>query len=103
MPKVIITNNTLVKTFDIEENKSILELSRHNNIKIEGSCEGNMACSTCHVIIDRDWVLKLPPPCIEEKEMLSLLTNYKENSRLGCQIIITKKLNGLKLSIPEEN
>ena len=102
MPKVLFVNSDTIQTFDIEENKTILDLARKENIDIEGSCEGSMACSTCHILINKDWVNKLPLPCIDEREMLSLLTNFKENSRLGCQIVITKKLNGLKFSIPED-
>ena len=103
MPKVIVSDKSSTHSFEIEENRTILDLSKQENIDIEGSCDGSMACSTCHILIDKDWINKLPAPCIDEKEMLSLLTNYNKNSRLGCQIIITKKLNGLKFSIPRDN
>ena len=101
MVKVVFSNKKITKTFKIESNKTILDLSRIENIAIEGSCDGSMACSTCHVIIHKDWVAKLPPPCIDEKEMLSLLPDYTENSRLGCQIVITDKLEGLTFSLPK--
>ena len=80
-----------------------MDLAKQEGISIEGSCDGSMACSTCHVIIDEAWVNKIPAPCVDEKEMLSLLSNYNKNSRLGCQIIITNKLNGLKFKIPGNN
>ena len=101
MVKVIFSKNSITKTFKIESNKTILDLSRIENLDIEGSCDGSMACSTCHVIIHKDWVTKLPAPCIDEKEMLSLLPDYTENSRLGCQIVITDKLEGLQFSLPK--
>ena len=79
---------------------SLDDLSKIENIAIEGSCDGSMACSTCHVIIHKDWLTKIPAPCIDEKEMLSLLPNFTKNSRLGCQIVITEKLEGLQFSLP---
>ena len=100
MVKVIFSDKSITKTFHIESNKTILDLSRIENIGIEGSCDGSMSCSTCHVIIHKDWISKLPLACIDEKEMLSLLPNYTKNSRLGCQIVITDELEGLEFSLP---
>ena len=100
MIKVFFSDKNIIKNFKIERNKTILDLSRLKNIPIEGSCNGSMACSTCHVIIHKDWLSKLPSPSIDEKEMLSLLPNFTKNSRLGCQIVITEKLEGLQFSLP---
>ena len=102
MVKVLCEEKNVIKTFNIENNKTILDLSRIENIPIEGSCDGSMACSTCHVIIHKDWLAKLPKPCIDEREMLSLLPDYTENSRLGCQIVITDKLEGLQFRLPKD-
>ena len=89
--------------FLADENITILDLARKNKIDIEGSCDGSMACSTCHIKIEKKWHDKLPPPCIDEKEMLILLDNYSDKSRLGCQIKLTKNLDGLEFTVPEEN
>ena len=102
MVKILYSEKNITKTFIIENNKTILDLSRKENIAIEGSCNGSMACSTCHVIIHKDWISKLPKPCIDEKEMLLLLPEYTRNSRLGCQIVITDQLEGLQFSLPED-
>ena len=102
MVKVLYEEKNIIKTFKIESNKTILDLSRIENIPIEGSCDGSMACSTCHVIIHKDWLTKLPKPCIDEREMLSLLPDYTENSRLGCQIVITEELEGLQFRLPKD-
>ena len=102
MVKVLYSEKKIIKTFKIESNKTILDLSRIENIAIEGSCDGSMACSTCHVIIHDAWLAKLPAPCIDEKEMLSILPSCTKNSRLGCQIVITDKLEGLQFSLPED-
>ena len=92
-----------IKEIVVHEKQNILEISRKENIDIEGACEGSMACSTCHIIVDNKWYGKLKPPCINETEMLELLPNYQKNSRLGCQVIITKKLDGFIYKIPKEN
>ena len=102
MVKVLFSQKSIIKTFKIDKNKTILDLSRKESLSIEGSCNGSMACSTCHIIIHKDWIGKLAPPCVDEKEMLSLLPNYNKNSRLGCQVVITDKLDGLQFSIPKE-
>ena len=102
MLKVLFSQKSIIKTFKIDKNKTILDLSRKESLAIEGSCNGSMACSTCHIIIHKDWIGKLPAPCVDEKEMLSLLPNYNKNSRLGCQVVITDKLDGLQFSIPKE-
>ena len=102
MVKVLYSEKNIIKTFNIESNKTILDLSRIENIAIEGSCDGSMACSTCHVIIHKDWLAKIPKPSIDEKEMLSILPNCTKNSRLGCQILITEQLDGLQFSLPKD-
>ena len=103
MPKIIFIDKGKKKEILVDENQTILEIARKENIEIEGSCEGSMACSTCHILVDNKWFAKLNPPCIDEKEMLELLPNYQKNSRLGCQVIITKYLDGFIYKIPKEN
>ena len=83
----------------VKEGLSILEIARIENLDIEGSCEGSLACSTCHVLIEENRIKKLSPAKEEEKEMLGLLPDTK-NSRLGCQIKINKNLDGIIISIP---
>ena len=98
----LLKKNKKKKISVCNKSTTILDLARRENLNIEGSCDGSMACSTCHVLIEKEWFVKLPPPCLDEKEMLTLLPNYNSNSRLGCQILITKKLDGLSFSIPED-
>ena len=78
MPNVIFKISNKIKKVKVKENSSILEVARSENIEIEGSCEGSMACSTCHVIIACKWYEKLDPPELEELEMLELLPNYNK-------------------------
>jgi 2Fe-2S ferredoxin len=81
---------------------SVLEIAHDNDIDIEGACEGTMACSTCHVVVDAAWFEKLPPSSEEEADMLDLALGLTPTSRLGCQIVITPELDGLTVTLPRE-
>ena len=59
-----------------------------------------MAFSTCHMIVDPEWIVELANSTQEEDEMLDITLGVKKNSRLGCQIVITEKLDGLVVSLP---
>ena len=82
---------------------SVMEIAVSNNMDMEGACEGNMACATCHIIVDPDWIGKLHTPREEEEDMLDLVYGLKRTSRLGCQIIMTAALDGLTVRLPEES
>jgi 2Fe-2S ferredoxin len=79
---------------------SVLEIAHRNDIDLEGACEGSLACSTCHVIIDPEWYESLQPASEDEEDMLDLAFGLTHTSRLGCQIKITEELDGLTVSLP---
>jgi len=81
---------------------SVLEIAHRNNIDIEGACEGSLACSTCHVIVDREDYERLSEAAEEEEDMLDLAFGLTETSRLGCQIVMTEELDGLTVRLPDE-
>ena len=92
-----LDKNDNLKEIEARLGSNLLEVSKKNNINLEGSCGGEMLCSTCHVhIISNHLITKKKK---EEKEILSLSHNLKKNSRLACQIKITDKLKGLIFSI----
>ena len=68
---------------------------------IECACSGIMACSTCHVVIDPTWIEKVGKPSEDEQDMLDLAYSPRETSRLGCQVIITKDLEGMVVRLPK--
>ena len=74
---------------------SVLEIAHRHGIDIEGACEGSLACSTCHVIVEPDWYDLLEAASEDEEDMLDLAFNLTKTSRLGCQIVITEELDGL--------
>lgn len=69
-------------------------------VEIEAACDGNCACSTCHVYISDKYFDKLPPASEEEEDMLDLALFLQPTSRLSCQIILTPDIEGLKFSRP---
>ncbi len=79
---------------------SVLEIAHRNNIDLEGACEGSLACSTCHVIVDPEWYDVLTEASEDEEDMLDLAFGLTHTSRLGCQIKITEELDGLTVSLP---
>jgi ferredoxin len=81
----------------------LLEAAQNDGQPLEGTCEGQMACSTCHVIVDAAWFDALPHPCEEEEDMLDLAAGATRTSRLACQIILTEALDGLTVRVPAES
>ncbi|MEB3701655.1 Ferredoxin family 2Fe-2S iron-sulfur cluster binding protein [Candidatus Bealeia paramacronuclearis] len=81
---------------------SILEIAHQNAEKIylEGACEGSLACSTCHVVVDPEWYEKLSEATEDEEDMLDLAFGLTKTSRLGCQIIMTPELDGIVVKLP---
>ena len=86
---------------DVPENWTLLQICRSYGIDIEGACEGNMACATCHIVIDDDWYQRLDPPTEDEEDMLYLAYGLTQTSRLGCQIKLTAALDGLSVRLPD--
>lgn len=80
---------------------NILYLAHRYGIELEGACEASLACSTCHVYVDDNYTDLLPDPVEEEDDMLDLAVFLRDNSRLGCQIILTKELDGMTLTLPQ--
>jgi ferredoxin len=70
---------------------------------LEGTCEGQMACSTCHVIVSPHWFEKLEPAVEDEEDMLDLAAGACRTSRLSCQIVLSDELDGLEVRIPPDS
>lgn len=88
---------------EAEVGSSLLEVGQAAGMPLEGTCEGQMACSTCHVIVARDWFDRLPEAEEEEEDMLDLAAGVQRTSRLSCQITLTADLDGLEVRIPAES
>jgi 2Fe-2S ferredoxin len=101
MPKMVfIERDGTRKEVEAPVGLSVLEIAHRNSVDIEGACEGSLACSTCHVIVDGAWFAKLAKPTEDEEDMLDLAFDLQETSRLGCQLIMTDALDGLVVKLP---
>ena len=85
------------------EGDNLLRLGQAAGMPLEGTCEGQMACSTCHVIVGRDWFGKLPRATEDEEDLLDLAAGVRPTSRLSCQIELTAALDGLEVRIPGDS
>ncbi|OEJ65210.1 ferredoxin family 2Fe-2S iron-sulfur cluster binding protein [Magnetovibrio blakemorei] len=88
------------KEVDAPVGLSVLEIAHKNDLDLEGACEGSLACSTCHVVVDDKWFSKLDDATEEEEDMLDLAFGLTHTSRLGCQIKMTEELDGLEVTLP---
>ena len=101
MPKMtFILKDGSRKEVDAPLGLSVLEIAHRNHVDIEGACEGSLACSTCHVIVDPEWYDVLEGASEDEEDMLDLAFGLTHTSRLGCQIKMTDELDGLTVTLP---
>ena len=104
MPKVTyIEFNGQEHTVEVEKGLSIMEGAVQNNVPgIDADCGGGMACATCHVYVNEEWLDKLPEKEDGEEDMLDMAFEPKQNSRLSCQLIVSDELDGLEVNIPSK-
>lgn len=103
MPKVtFIERDGTHRAIDADAGQSLLEIAWANDVDIEGACEGSMACSTCHVIVEPAWFERVPDASEDEEDMLDLAYDLQKTSRLGCQIKLTDALDGLVVRLPKD-
>ena len=86
-----------------EPGDSLLRVGQAAGLPLEGTCEGQMACSTCHVIVAPEWFERLPPAAEEEEDMLDFAAGARRTSRLSCQIELTADMDGLTVNVPTES
>jgi 2Fe-2S ferredoxin len=102
MPKMVfIERDGTRREVDAPLGLSVLEIAHRHDIDIEGACEGSLACSTCHVIVEQKWYDMLTAATEDEEDMLDLAFGLSATSRLGCQIIMTEELDGLTVALPQ--
>src|SRR6201987_2243151 len=101
MPKLIFVRaDGTEQAVEVQNGISVLEAAHKYALPLEGACEGSLACSTCHVIVDPAWIRKLAEPTEDEEGMLDLAFGLTETSRLGCQIVIPEALDGVGVKLP---
>jgi ferredoxin, 2Fe-2S len=93
-------DGTLDKEVEAQAGQRLLDVAWAAREPLEGACEGVMACSTCHVIVDPQDFEKLPPASEEEEDLLDLAAHPARTSRLACQILITAEMTSLSVRLP---
>ena len=91
------------QVIEANEGDCLLDGAQAAGQPLEGTCEGQMACSTCHVIIGKEYFDKLPCAIEDEEDMLDLASGARRSSRLSCQITLTAELDGMIVNIPSES
>lgn len=86
-----------------EVGERLLSVGQAAGLPLEGTCEGQMACSTCHVVVAREWFERLPRASADEEDMLDLAAGVTRTSRLSCQIELTPELDGIEVRVPGES
>ena len=95
-------DGTLDKEVEAQAGQRLLDVAWAAREPLEGACEGVMACSTCHVIVDAADFEKLPQASEEEEDLLDLAAHATRTSRLACQILLTDELDSLSVRVPPE-
>lgn len=90
-------------TAEAQPGDNLLRVAQAAGLPLEGTCEGQMACSTCHVIVADEWFARLDAASEEEEDMLDLAAGVARTSRLSCQIDLGPDLDGLKVRLPAES
>ena len=93
-------DGTLDREVEAEPGTRLLDVAWDARQPLEGACEGMMACSTCHVIVDKQDFEKLPAASEEEEDMLDLAAHATGTSRLACQIIVSAEMGTLTVRVP---
>ena len=98
--RFVSADGSRVEEVEAPAGERLLDVAQAAGQPLEGTCEGQMACSTCHVIVAAEDFDKLPPPSEEEDDLLDLASHVTRHSRLSCQIVLTEALESLTVRIP---
>ena len=101
--RFVSADGSRVKEVEAPAGERLLDVAQATGMPLEGTCEGQMACSTCHVIVAPEWFDRLAPAVEDEEDMLDLAAQVTRTSRLSCQIVLTPDLDGLEVRIPGES
>ena len=96
------SDGTLDKEVEATPGQRLLDVAWAAREPLEGACEGVMACSTCHVIVDAEDFDRLPEASEEEADLLDLAAHAGRTSRLACQIMLTEEMQTLTVRVPPE-
>ena len=97
------THDEKIYTVNVQNGLTVMEGAVQNDVPgIDADCGGGMACATCHVYVNEDWLDKLPAKEDGEEDMLDMAFEPKKNSRLSCQLMVSDQIDGLVVNLPEK-
>jgi len=104
MTSIVVTDrNGTTMEIDAYTDRVLMETLREMDDGVAAMCGGMCSCATCHVYVHPDWLQRLPPPDLDELDLLEGLEFRRDNSRLSCQISFTESLAGLPVTLaPDE-
>ena len=98
--RFVSADGAKVREVEAAAGERLLDVAQAEGQPLEGTCEGQMACSTCHVIVDAADFARLPAASEEEEDMLDLALHVTRHSRLACQIWLSETLDSLTVRMP---
>ena len=103
MPKVTFVAFTgTPRSVEVPSGTSLMRAATDNRVAgIDGDCGGNCACATCHIYVDPAWLSRVGARSAGENDMLNLVSELRDTSRLACQITLDDSLDGLVVALPE--
>jgi ferredoxin len=101
--RFISADGETVREVTAAAGERLLDVAKADGQPLEGTCEGQMACSTCHVIVAAEDFGRLPRASEEEEDMLDLASNVTRHSRLACQIVLEPALGSLTVRMPDSS
>jgi 2Fe-2S ferredoxin len=105
MPRVVFVSVDGGQRWEIDApvGATLMQVAIDAGLDMEGACEGQMACSTCHVIVDEAFYDRLAEPSEDEEDMLDLAAGLCATSRLACQIVLRAEDEGLTVRLPAQS
>jgi 2Fe-2S ferredoxin len=103
MVKISFASRGIIKEIEAAEGSTLMQVAVDNNIPgIEGECGGACSCATCHVHVAEPWFEIVGQPGGHERTLLEFTEHVAESSRLSCQIVVARELDGIRLFVPQE-
>ena len=103
MPKlIVIDRDGQQHEVEARAGLKVMETLRELEYGVAAICGGMCSCATCHIYIDPAWLAKVPAPMSDERELLQELAHHKEGSRPSCQVDMTDALDGLRVTIAQD-
>jgi 2Fe-2S ferredoxin len=101
---IVTTREGETREIPAEAGLSVMEVIRESGMdELLALCGGCLSCATCHVHVEREWLFRLPPMSEDENDLLDGSTHRDDRSRLSCQLILADSLDGLAVTIADED